>query len=347
MAPSCALHAGPRSVVAKLLRLGYYWPTMYSDVAQELLKCEACQIHAVIPRKPKHDMIPVTSAWPFEKWGIDIVGPFPAAPGGLKFLVVAIDYFTKWVEAKPLATITGRRILSFVWEYIVCHFGVPHFLVSDNETQFAGEPLTSWCQNLKINQIFTSVAHPQANGQVEVTNRDIVKGIKARLGKSRTGWVDELPSVLWAHRTTPKKSTGETPYSLVYGTEAVIPAELLTPIYRIQERDTVKNAEELGINAILVEERREIAAIRQAEHKAQMAKYYNRQVQAVTFLPSEYVLRRNEDSLAEPPGKLAPTWEGPYIVAESHMNGSYTLRHMDGTPIPRTWNVVHLRKCYV
>ncbi|XP_071740102.1 uncharacterized protein [Rutidosis leptorrhynchoides] len=97
---------------------------------------------------------------------------------GIKFLVVVIDYFTKWVEAKALAIVTGRRIHNFFWEDIMCWFGISNEIVSDNGTQFKGEPFKSWCQELNIKQSFTSVAHPQANGQCEVTNRDIVKGIK-------------------------------------------------------------------------------------------------------------------------------------------------------------------------
>ncbi|XP_071700350.1 uncharacterized protein [Rutidosis leptorrhynchoides] len=223
---ACALHSGHRSIVSKIMRLGYYWPTMYADTARIVKQCESCQIHAPISRAPAHPMIPVSSPWPFCKWAIDIVGPFPKGQGNVKFLIVAIDYFTKWVEAKPLATISGKRVRNFVWEDIVCRFGIPNEIVSDNGTQFAGDPFRSWCAELNIKQTFTSVAHPQANGQCEVTNRDIVAGIKARLGHDRVGWVDELPKVLWAHRTTPKASTGETPFSLVYGSEAVVPAEI-------------------------------------------------------------------------------------------------------------------------
>ncbi|XP_071688332.1 uncharacterized protein [Rutidosis leptorrhynchoides] len=119
-----------------------------------------------------------------------------------------------------------------------------------------------WCEELGIKQNFTSVAHPQANGQVEVTNKEIVAGIKERLGLSQTGWVDELPNVLWAHRTTLKRSTGETPFSLVYGTEAIIPVEICVPTQRIMAFDIEANSEALRENLNLLEERRLMAAIR-------------------------------------------------------------------------------------
>ncbi|XP_071714611.1 uncharacterized protein [Rutidosis leptorrhynchoides] len=111
-------------------------------------------------------MILIDSPWPFYKWAIDIVGPFPPGAGNVKFLIVAIDYFTKWVEAKAVRTITGEQVRNFVWEYIVCRFGIPWELVSDNIGQIAKDPFLSWCAELNIIQRFTSVAHPQANGLV-------------------------------------------------------------------------------------------------------------------------------------------------------------------------------------
>ncbi|XP_071732849.1 uncharacterized protein [Rutidosis leptorrhynchoides] len=127
-------------------------------------------------------------------------------------------------------------------------------------------PFRSWCEELGIKKNFTSVAHPQANGHVEVTNKEIVAGIKARLGLSQTGWVDELPNVLWVHWTTPKRSTGETPFSLVYGTEAVIPAKICVPTQHIMAFDIEANSEALRDNLNLLEERRLMADIRQADH---------------------------------------------------------------------------------
>ncbi|GKA54669.1 reverse transcriptase domain-containing protein [Tanacetum coccineum] len=223
---SCGMHSGPRSVVSKITRLGYYWPSMHKDAKELIHKCEACQIYSSVPRKPKQEMTSITSAWPFSQWGIDIVGPLPTAPGGARFLVVAIDYFTKWVEAKPLISTTGRHMEKFVWEHIVCRFGRPQIIISDNGKQFAEGTFPVFCKKLRTLQAFTSVYHPQANGQVEVTNREIVKGMERRLGMAHQAWVDELPQVLWAHRTTPKSSNKETPFSLVYGSEAVIPIEI-------------------------------------------------------------------------------------------------------------------------
>ncbi|KAL0433764.1 UNVERIFIED_CONTAM: hypothetical protein Slati_2710700 [Sesamum latifolium] len=164
---------------------------------------------------------------------MDILGPFPLAAGQRKFLLVAIDYFTKWVEAEPLARITEGEVMKFIWKNIVCHFRIPREIISDNGRQFQGRRIQKWCQGLHIRQNFTTVAHPQANGHVEVTNRILVQGIKRRLERVGENWAKELTSVLWAYRITPRESTGESPFSLVYGTEAIIPAELGLPSHRV------------------------------------------------------------------------------------------------------------------
>ena len=138
----------------------------------------------------------MTVPWPFAQWGFDIIGPFPMALRQLKFLVVGIDYFTKLVEAKPLATITKKSIRTFVWRNIICRYGIPRVLVSDNGKQFDNSTFRDFCSELGIKNHYSSPAHPQANGQVEVTNRTLLKIIKTRLDGAKGIWLDELPSVL-------------------------------------------------------------------------------------------------------------------------------------------------------
>ncbi|GJR63037.1 reverse transcriptase domain-containing protein [Tanacetum coccineum] len=171
---SCSMHSGPRSVVAKVIRTGYYWPTMHMDARNLIRECNDCQIHRPVPRNPQQNLTPITSPWPFYKWGIDIAGPFSEGPGKVKFLIVAIDYFTKWIEAKAVATITGNQVKKFVWDNIVCRFSLPGEIISDNGKQFRDNPFKNWCEKLCIRQCFASVKHPQANGLVERANRTVI-----------------------------------------------------------------------------------------------------------------------------------------------------------------------------
>ncbi|GKA65815.1 reverse transcriptase domain-containing protein [Tanacetum coccineum] len=150
------------------------------------------------------------------------------------------------------------------------------------------------------------IKHPQSNGLVERANRSLGDRIKARLGEGNKNWIEELPHVLWAHRTTIKSSHGDTPFSLTYGTEAVIPAEIGMPTYRTTAVDAVHNDEELRLNLDLLEERRERAAIREAKAKLQMTKYYNGRVRGVTFRPGDFVYCSNDASHAVGGGKLGP-----------------------------------------
>ena len=185
--------------------------------------------------------------WPFAQWGLDIMGPFPTAVRQLKFLVVGIDYFTKWVEAEALATITEKNVLSFVWRCIICRFGIPRVLISDNGRQFDNESFWDFCSQLGIKNHYSSPAHLQANGEVEVTNRSLLKIIKTRLEGAKGIWPEELPSILWAYRTTVRAPTGETSFRLMYGSEAVIPAEVGLTSYRVHNHDENKNNEAMQL----------------------------------------------------------------------------------------------------
>ncbi|GJV93265.1 reverse transcriptase domain-containing protein [Tanacetum coccineum] len=206
---SCSMHAGTRSVVAKALRTRYYWPTMHKDARALIRACQDCQVHKPIQRNPQQKLTSITSLWLFYKWGIDIAEPFLEGPGKVKFLIVAIDYFTKLIEAKPVATITGNQVKKFVWNNIVCRFGLPGEIISDNGKQFRDNPFKDWCEKLCIRQRFASVKHPQANGLVERANRSLGEGVKARLDARSKNWMEEISHVLWAHRTMIKSSNGD------------------------------------------------------------------------------------------------------------------------------------------
>ncbi|KAI3806803.1 hypothetical protein L1987_22718 [Smallanthus sonchifolius] len=180
----------------------------------------------------------------------------------------------------------ARKVQRLVWENIVCRFGIPRELVSDNGKQFAENPFKHWCTELQIKQVFSSVKHPQSNGQVERANRSLVEGIKNRLEPKSYAWLKEIPHVLWAHRTTPMDSHGETPFSLTCGMEAMIPTEIGSSSQRTKITEK-ENEENLKLNLSLLEERREMAIARETKYKKKVERYYNTRVKGKSFRPGE------------------------------------------------------------
>jgi transposase InsO family protein len=133
-------------------------------------KCATCQFHSNQSHVPSAPMKSISNSWSFNKWGIDLIEPFVPSKGQVKFLVMVVDYFTKWVEARPLAAITMARIINFVKRQILCRFGIPSAILSDNELQFCFQEFQQWCSSKRIKNQYATMAHPQSNGQVEVTN---------------------------------------------------------------------------------------------------------------------------------------------------------------------------------
>ncbi|KAL5539207.1 hypothetical protein UlMin_044287 [Ulmus minor] len=302
---------------------------------------------APIPRQAPEDLTTVTSPWPFAKWGIDLIGPLPTARGQLKYAVVAIDYYTKWVEAEALAKITEQNVTTFIWKNIVCRFGVPRELVSDHGTQFENEKLQSICDRLGIIKVFSSPAHPKSNGQVEAVNKTIKQTLKKKLEKSKGAWVDELPLVLWAYRTSFRAATGETPFSLAYGVEAVIPIEISLPTFRVDNFDEENNDVLLALATDLLEEKRETSQVRAAALQQTIARYYNSKVKLRRFVKGDLVLRKVFLNTKEKGvGVLGPNWEGPYRVRAIIRPGTYELETLEGRVLGNPWNAEHLRRYF-
>ncbi|XP_042418938.1 uncharacterized protein LOC122007191 [Zingiber officinale] len=246
----CGNHVGGRILSRKVLLAGYFWHTLQRDAHKLVNTCLSCQKHQNLTHRPTTLLRTSIVSCPFDQWGMDIVRPFPMAPGQRHFLLVVVDYFSKWVEAEALARIIEDAVIQFLWKNILCKFGIPHKLVSDNGRQFQGQRIQAWCKGFGITQAFTSVAYPQSNGQTEIINREIVRGLKVKLDYVRGNWVEELPSILWAYRTTPRESTGLTPFHLVYGNETVVPIEIGVPSVRrtlYDEENTERRLVELDL----------------------------------------------------------------------------------------------------
>ncbi|SPT18050.1 unnamed protein product [Triticum aestivum] len=258
--------------------------------------------------------------------GLDMVGPFKTARGGMTHLLVAVDKFTKWIEAKPIKKLNGPTAVTFTAD-ITTRYGIPHSIITDNDTNFAKGALARFCATQGIRLDLASVAHPQSNGQVERAKGLILSGIKPRLvvplERSAGCWLDELPAVLWSLRTTPNKSTGFTPFFLVYGAEAVIPTDIEfdSPRVTMYTEAEAKEAREDGVD--LLEEGWLLALSRSAIYQQGLRRYHNRKVKPRSFQEGDLVLRLIQRTAGQ--HKLSAPWEGPFVVSKAVGNDSYYL----------------------
>ena len=156
----CRNHSGSRSLVHKLIRVGYYQPTMQKDAQTYAKTCDKCQRFSNIIRQPSEELTPMIAPWPFTQWGLNIMGPSLIMVRQLKFLIVGIDYFTKWVEVEAQTTITEKNVRSFIWRYIIYRYGIPKVLVSYNGKQFNNNSFRDFCSQLGIKNHYSSPAHP-------------------------------------------------------------------------------------------------------------------------------------------------------------------------------------------
>ena len=205
--------------------------------------------------------------------------------GNKRFLLVGTDYFTKWVEVESLANIRDVDAKKFVWKNIVTRFGVPHTLISDNGLQFDSKAFKRYCSELGIVNKYSTLAYPQGNGQAEAVNKVIVNGLKKRLDDAKGRWVEELPHVLWTYHTTPRRSTGETPFSMTYGAETVIPLETNFPTLKTSTFCPNANNGLLEKSLDLIEEKRERAMIQLAYYQQKLKQGYDVKVKLKPLAP--------------------------------------------------------------
>jgi hypothetical protein len=254
-------------------------------------------------------------------------------------MLVAVDKFTKWVEAAPVTTQDSTAVINFIKSIVFC-LGVPHNIITDNGTNFTSKEFKNYYESLGIKLKFASVAHPKSNGQVEKANGLICNGIKKRLlaplEEAKHAWVDELPSVLWSLRTTPNAATQEMPFFLVHGAEGVLPVKITHEAPRIAAYDEAASTEALQDDVDAIDEARDVALARATQYQQNLRNYHSSRVRPRSFVVGDLVLRLKQDGH----GKLIESpWVGPYIVTEVIPGGAYRLRDKKtGKDESNPWN---------
>jgi hypothetical protein len=223
----------------KVFGQGFYWPSIIDDDAKLVKTCQTCQKFSPNSQAPSQPTQLITPSWPLQRWDIDIVGPLTTAQGNYKFAVVAVEYFTKSIEAKPLVNLAAAGLKRFFWQNIICRFGVPREITIDNAKQFDCHLFKDFCYQMGIEVAFKSIYHPQSNGAVENANTLIFIAIKKILeSQSKGKWAEELLRAVWSHNTSLCRAIKFTPFKLLYGEEPVTPEE-------IKLRSTRTNTEEI------------------------------------------------------------------------------------------------------
>jgi hypothetical protein len=289
--------------------------------------------------------IPIT--WPFAVWNLDMVGPLRQAPRGFNHLLIAVDKFSKWIEARPIVNVRSEEAVSFFTD-IIYRFGIPNTIITNNGTQFMGKKFLNFYDDNHIRVDWSAVAHPKTNGQVERANGMILQGLKPRifkrLNKFRARWVAELPSVLYSLRTTPCQATRSTPLFMVHGSEAVLPTDIDYGSPRVRAYTEEENQVALEEAIDQLDEAHDVALQQSAKYQQALRCYHDCSVRPHEFCVGDLMLRRVQGSKDR--HKLSPPWEGPFIIHGVLQPGTYKIQYEDGRVITNAWNIEHLRPFY-
>jgi hypothetical protein len=260
---------------------------------------------------------------------------------------VSIDKFTKWIEVKPVTCPKADGVLDFLDE-LVHRYGLPHCIITDLDSNFNNHQFWEYCENSGIDVRYVSVAHPWANGQVERANGMVLDALKKRLhdaANTKGGkWIKELPNALWGLRTQPTKPTGQSPYFLVYDSEAILPADVMWESPTVEQYDEGILEDNRRVDIDGLEEAHYAALVQSARYLEGIRRYHDRNVKERSFNVGDLVLQRIQNT--EGLHKLSSPWEGPFSIAKVTGPGSYRLQKLEGDNISNSWNIDQLRRFY-
>jgi hypothetical protein len=312
----------------------YYWKGIKNDVETYVKTCNQCQKRG--KPKGKNELHSIKVKEPFYQIGIDFVGPLPQTQKGNKYIIVAMDYFTKWPEAKAVKEATAKEVSEFIMDEIICRHGCPKKILSDRGSHFNNEMIRELTEKCGIKHNFSTPYHPQSNGLVERFNKTLCEAL-AKVGE-KGEWDVKIPQVLFAYRTKKQESAKIKPFYLVYGREERL---LMDKGKEVSMMERIKDLIE-ELPRIRNKTKKEIE---KAQNKQK--EYHNRKIKIKEkYEIGDKVLYYKAAKEKQWSGKLEEKWKGPYLIHEIHLNGSYKIKELDGKILKVPVNGELLKKYY-
>eukprot|EP00253_Pinus_taeda_P031454 PITA_31454 len=218
----CGGHFAAKRTTFKVLQAGYYWPILHQDVKKYISQCDWCKRMRKPTPRDEMPLQPQVTLEPFDKWGMDFIGPINPPSKQREYIIVCTDYLTKWVETKVIKLEKEEKVAEFLRENVFYKSGYPRELVTDQGNHFTSNMIEELLSHHKIKHRTSTPYHPQDNGQVEVTNRALESILTKVVSNDRKDWAERLVEATWAYNTTWKTTTGFTPYEMVYGKKALL-----------------------------------------------------------------------------------------------------------------------------